>query len=102
VHVNAYRLWELWQQMHYPSRGIPPSESTAADLIRLDGTAGRILDRYFCGGRERRLDAESRETLEACRQELDAVEELLSADAGRYFGRLRELIALVLDQPLRT
>lgn len=62
---GAYRLWQHWQQMHYPRRGLP-------------------------------LDTAALATLRYCPLELDLGE--LSADASRYFGRLRRLIELVLAE----
>jgi hypothetical protein len=95
MHVDAYRLWQQWQQMHYPRRGLPADESARARLVALDGTAGTALDRYFGRGtRAKTLDGAVLATLGGCRLELDAGE--LSADACRYFGRLRQLIELVL------
>lgn len=97
--VDSYRLWHYWQQMHYPSRGLPDSDALRASLITLDGTAGTLLDRYFrrSGGLPS-LGQSALSTLTTCRRELDDVE--LSADAARYFGRLKTLIELVLaDAP---
>ena len=92
---GAYRLWQQWQQMHYPRRGLPADEATRAVLVTLDGTAGPILERYFCRGQAARtLNAEALGTLRHCRSELDLDE--LSTDAARYFGRLRQLIEFVL------
>lgn len=92
---EAYRLWQHWQQMHYPRRGLPADESACARLVTLDGTAGTVLDRYFRRSmRAKTLDATALATLRQCRRELDISG--LSADASRYFGRLRQLIELVL------
>lgn len=92
---GAYRLWQQWQQMHYPRRGLPADEGARAHLVTLDGTAGTILDRYFCRGPgAKNLDAAALGALSHCRRELDPRE--LSADAARYFGRLRQLIEFVL------
>lgn len=95
MHGDAYRLWEHWQQMHYPRRGLPADEAARARLVTLDGTAGTILDRYFRrGARARTLGAAARASLSDCRHEFDPRQ--LSADASRYFGRLHQLIELVL------
>lgn len=92
---DPYRLWQQWQQMHYPRRGLPADESARTRLVALDGTAGTVLDRYFRRGtRAKTLDGAAFATLGGCQLELDAGE--LSADASRYFGRLRQLIELVL------
>ncbi|MBA3689116.1 MAG: hypothetical protein H0W81_09855 [Chloroflexi bacterium] len=97
MHDEAYRLWQRWQQMHYPRRGLPADESVRAALVTLDGTAGTVLDRYFRrGARAKTLDAAARATLGRCRDELDLGN--LSADAGRYFSRLRRLSELVLAE----
>lgn len=94
---DAYRLWHYWQQMHYPRRGLPADESARARLVTLDGTAGTVLDRYFRrGARARTLDAAALITLDRCQHELELIE--LSADASRYFGRLRQLIDLMLAE----
>lgn len=94
---DAYRLWQHWQQMHYPRRGLPADEAARARLVTLDGTAGTILDRYFRrGARARTLDAAALATLDRCRCELELPE--LAADASRYFGRLRQLIDLMLAE----
>lgn len=97
MHDDAYGLWQQWQQMHCPRHGLPADESVRAGLVTLDGTAATILDRYFRrGARAKTLDAAALATLGRCRLELDPAE--LSADASRYFGRLRRLIELVLAE----
>jgi hypothetical protein len=97
VPIDAYRLWERWQQMHYPVRPVPAGGPISTDLVALDGKAGVVLERYFRrGSRARALDAESRATLERCRFELGMVSGGLSSDAQRYFGRLLDLIELAL------
>ena len=94
---DTYRLWQHWQQMHYPRRGLPAGEALRTALITLDGTAGTVLDRYFHRGEDARsLDAAALASLERCWLELELGE--LSADASRYFGRLRRLIELVLSE----
>lgn len=94
---DAYRLWQPWQQMHYPRHGLPADESARARLVTLDGTAGTVLDSYFRrAARAKRLDAAALVTLDRCRHQLELTE--LSADASRYFGRLRRLIDLVLAE----
>lgn len=93
---DAYRLWQQWQQMHYPRRGLPKDEATRADLIAVDGTSGTALDRYFRrSAGARAFDAESRASVEHCRYELARLSSGLHADAERYFGRLQQLIELV-------
>jgi hypothetical protein len=97
MRADAYQLWQHWQQMHYPRRGLPPDEATRADLISLDGTSGTALDRYFrrgAGGKA--FDPEARGSLDHCHRELDRLCSGLHADAERYFGRLRRLIELIL------
>jgi hypothetical protein len=93
---DAYRLWQQWQQMHYPRRGLPEDEATRADLIAVDGTSGPALERYFrrrAGARA--FDAEARASVEHCGHELARLSGGLHADAERYFGRLQQLIELV-------
>ena len=106
---GAYRLWQQWQQMHYPRRGLPADEVARTRLVTLDGAAGTILDRYFCRGpRAKTVDAGALDVLRHCRSALDRRE--LSADASRYFGRLQQLIEFVLadvalqepTQPVRS
>jgi hypothetical protein len=93
---DAYQLWQTWQQMHYPRRGLPPDEATRADLISLDGISGTALDRYFRrSAGARAFDAEARASLEHCRRELARLSSGLHSDAERYFGRLQRLIELV-------
>jgi hypothetical protein len=83
--------------MHYPRRGLPAGEAVRAALISLDGTAGTVLDRYFRrGAGAKTLDAAALATLSRCWLELELGD--LSADASRYFGRLRRLIELVLSE----
>jgi hypothetical protein len=95
MQVVAYRLWQHWQQMHYPRRGLPMDEAERVMLVTLDGAAGTALDRYFSRGtRARTLDVAARATLGQCLRDLDLAE--LSEDASRYFERLRQLIELVL------
>lgn len=95
MEVDAYRLWQQWQQMHYPQRGLPDDEGGRTRLVTIDGVAGTALDAYFCrGSRTKTLDAETLATLSRCRADLDP--HTLAADASRYFGRLHELIEWVL------
>ena len=95
MQVDDYRLWQQWQQMHYPRRGLPADEATRARLVTLDGMTGTILDRYFCRGTHaRKLDPAALATLGVCRDQLGR--EQLSSDASRYFGRLQLLLDLVL------
>jgi hypothetical protein len=44
--VDAYRLWQLWQQMHYPTP-FPSVSEIGIDLVALDGKAGTSLEDYF-------------------------------------------------------
>lgn len=93
---DTYRLWQHWQQMHYPRRGLPPDEATRADLISLDGTSGTALDLYFRRNTgARAFDAQARASLDHCGRELDRLSGELHSDAERYFGRLQRLIELV-------
>ncbi len=97
MQVDDYRLWQQWQQMHYPRRGLPADEATRARLVTLDGMTGTILDRYFCRGTHaRKLDPAALATLGDYRDQLGREE--LSADASRYFGRLQLLVDLVLAE----
>jgi hypothetical protein len=94
MQVDAYRLWQHWQQMHYPRRGLPADEAARARLVTLDGTAGGLLEPYFCRGRQSKtLDRAALAALARCRRELAG--EDLASDASRYFERLRLLIDLV-------
>jgi hypothetical protein len=102
VEIDAYRLWQQWQAMHYPRRGVPDGPARSIDLVALDGTAGAVLERYFCRGPHAKvLDAQSLAALESCHRELGQVNGLV-LDARRYFSRLSQLIELVLaDRPPR-
>ncbi len=35
--ADGYRLWQAWQQMHYPVRGLPVTDSARSDFAGLDG-----------------------------------------------------------------
>lgn len=97
--ADAYRLWQQWQQMHYPQLPLP-EEIEGVDLVALDGRAGACLEEYFIrGGRGARLNGELRKALEQCAAELDRIRGTLRGDAARYFGRLQQLIGLVLTDP---
>lgn len=99
MRVNAYRLWQHWQQMHYPARGLPAVNTLRSQLVTLDGTSGTILERYFRRRpRASKLDTDSLLAIQGCQRELDRLGETLSADASRYFGRLQILIDLVVAQ----
>jgi hypothetical protein len=101
--LNAYRVWQTWQQMHYPGRGLPVEDAARLDLVRLDGTAGPILERHFRRrARGAELDDEAIETLDRCRDELRVMAAALSSDASRYFERLLLLIELVLAREGRA
>ena len=104
MQIEGYRLWERWQQMHYPMRGLPADEAISADLVDLDGTAGVVLEKYFCRGSEAKtLDVESRAALQRCHDEIHSVSGELFSDADRYFGRLLDVIDLALaDAPSMT
>jgi hypothetical protein len=85
-----------WQQMHYPRRGLPENEAARARLVTLDGIVGTALDACFCRGSGAEApDGATFATLARCRDELDPT--AFSSDASRYFGRLQQVIALVLD-----
>jgi hypothetical protein len=84
--------------MHYPQ--LPSDEIEGVDLVALDGRAGACLEEYFIrGGRGARLNGDLRKALEECAAELDGVRGTLRGDAARYFGRLQQLIDLVLSEP---
>ena len=101
--TDTYRLWQNWQQMHYPRRGLPELESARSDLVALDGMVGPILERYFSRGpRAATLDAASRLALKHCQQDLDRFAKSLSSDASRYFGRAQVLIAFVLSREMAS
>ena len=46
--ADGYRPWQAWQQMHYPVRGLPITDSGGGDLAALDGVVGAIFERQFC------------------------------------------------------
>lgn len=95
MQVDAYRLWQHWQQMHYPRRGLPADEAARARLVTLDGTVGELLEPYFCRGRQsKNLDRQALAALASYRRELDG--EDLASDASRYFERVRQLIDVVV------
>lgn len=98
--ADVYRLWQAWQQMHYPQ--LPSPEAIdGVDLVALDGRAGACLEEYFIrGGRGARFNGELRTALEQCAAELDSVQGTIRGDASRYFGRLQQLIGLVLNEPI--
>lgn len=95
--ADAYRLWQLWQQMHYPTP-LPPAADIGVDLVALDGKAGTSLDRYFEGSRRRGLAEDCRASLEECLAELELVAATLPDDAVRYFLRLHGLLRLILEE----
>ncbi len=95
--ADGYRLWQAWQQMHYPVRGLPAADSARSDLAALDGVVGAIFERQFC----RRppaavLETDSRAVLEECQSALDRMNDNLSDDAARYFDRVELLINFLL------
>ena len=94
----AYRLWQTWQQMHYPRTGLPDADGARGQLVALDGFAGMILERQFCRRpRPPTLDTETCAELHQCQRELDHIAPALSDDASRYFSRLNVLIGFVLS-----
>ena len=95
----SYRLWQRWQQMKYPSRGLPERESDRSLLLQIDGTVGPIFERTFSRGPSRKtLSAQSRRNLEGCQRELREILPRLSGDARGYFDRVEVLIRLVLAE----
>ena len=95
--TDASRLWQRWQQMTYPSRGLPERESDRSALIRIDGTLGPIFERTFRRHpKGETLSAEFRANLESCQFVLEEMTHALSGDARRYFGPIQLLIRLVL------
>lgn len=95
--AEAYRLWQLWQQMHYPTP-LPPVSEIGIDLVALDGKAGTSLERYFERPRRRVLDDDCRESLEECLGELELAVRTVTGDSARYFQRLHGLVRLVLEE----
>ena len=96
---NPYRLWQRWQQMKYPSRGLPERESDRSVLIQIDGTVGPIFEGIFTRGPSAKgLSAESRRNLERSQTELRDMLPMLGGDARRYFERVEVLIGLVLGE----
>lgn len=95
--AEAYRLWQLWQQMHYPTP-LPAVSDIGVDLVALDGKAGTTLDRYFGHARRRVLDDDCRAALDECLAELDLALASLQGDQARYFQRLRRLVRGILDE----
>ncbi len=101
MEIDAYRLWQTWQQMHYPRRGLPEFDSARSDLVAIDGVVGTILERHFCRRpRAATLDADSRLALQQCQRDLDRFAKSLSHDASRYFGRVQILIGFVLSREM--
>ena len=97
--TDTYRLWQNWQQMHYPRRGLPELECARSDLVAIDGMVGPILERHFSRGpRAATLDATSHVALQQCQRDLDGLAKSLSSDASRYFGRVQVLIGFVLSR----
>ncbi|MGH2601375.1 MAG: hypothetical protein ACRDJ9_18555 [Dehalococcoidia bacterium] len=101
--ADAYRLWQGWQQMHYPRLCPAPDEIEGVDLVAIDGRAGACLEGYFRrGGRGAAPNRDIQEALEQCASELGRVAGRLHGDAARYFGRLHELLRLVMAEPAET
>lgn len=101
MELDAYRLWQQWQAMHYPRRGMPEEITPPIDLVALDGVAGRVLERYFCRGpRAKTLDATAIRALEDCQAQLRQLDPVLTSDARRYFGRLNQLLDRLLVEEL--
>ena len=97
--TNSYRLWQVWQQMKYPSRGLPGSEGERGVLIRIDGTVGPIFERRLRRRpKPETLSVESRRSLERCQRQLGELLPTLSGEARRYFDRVEVLIRLVLAE----
>jgi hypothetical protein len=94
--AEAYRLWQLWQQMHYPTP-LPSTSELGIDLVALDGKAGTSLERYFEQPRRRVLDDDCRAGLEECMAELELAVAALQGHPARYFRRLHRLVRLILD-----
>jgi hypothetical protein len=94
--AEAYRLWQLWQQMHYPTP-LPSTSELGIDLVALDGKAGTSLERYFERPRRRVLDDDCRAALEECMAELELAVASLQGHPARYFRRLHRLVRLILD-----
>jgi hypothetical protein len=94
--AEAYRLWQLWQQMHYPTP-LPTTSELGIDLVALDGKAGTSLERYFEQPPRRVLDDECRAALEESMAELELAVAGLQGHPARYFRRLHRLVRLILD-----
>ena len=100
--AEAYRLWQLWQQMRYPTP-LPAVSDIGVDLVALDGKAGTALDRYFGQARRRVLDDDCRAALDECLAELDLALASVQGDPARYFQQLRRLAVVrgTLDEALQ-
>jgi len=96
--TRGYRLWQTWQQMHYPVRGLPEDDNARSALIAIDGIAGPVLERQFSARlRGDGLSPEARRALERCHLDLDRLRTTLSSGASRYFSRLGQLIGIALS-----
>ena len=95
--VETYRLWQLWQQMHYPTP-LPSASEVGIDLVALDGKAGTSLERYFEQRPRRVLDDHCRESLEESLRELELAVARLPSGSAPYFERLQGLIRLILEE----
>jgi hypothetical protein len=102
VETPGYRLWQSWQQMHYPIRGLPESEAARFDLLAIDGIAGPVLEHRFCARlRGDDVSHDWRGVLEQCDLDLDRLSTELTSDASRYFARLHTLMGIALHGDTR-
>lgn len=99
--ADGYRLWQAWQQMHYPVRGLPVTDSARSDLAALDGGLGQSSSANFVDARRlpcsKRIHGPSSKSVSANR-----MNDNLSDDAARYFDRVQLLVNFLLTSEAAT
>ena len=96
-HQMVARLWEAHLQAQFPAR-LRGAEVVGVEMILLDAdTAGCVKSWLDNHGQ---LDARRQDVIASCLNELNRVVAILTDhDEAAYYNRLRELAALICDQP---
>jgi hypothetical protein len=91
-------LWSEFIALEFPDR-LPRHLESSVDLELLTNTAIDSIETYVLVGT---LEPAADGALRACAVELARIRPQLRGDAAEYFGRLAQLVDIVMTRPNRS